>query len=91
MKSNDIPITKAEEEQFYGKKVTQFEIKSALRDQLQALDADDCGAVAAEFGRDICFFAQIGDATSIGELMIRGLRALAQRRADIVLYGKVKA
>jgi hypothetical protein len=91
MKSNDVPITRAEEEQFYGKEVTEHDIHCAVRDQLQALDADDCAEVASEFGRDICFFAQIGDATSIGDLMIRGLRALAQRRAHRVLGLKVKA
>jgi hypothetical protein len=89
--SNETPITRAEEDQLYGKEVTQFEINSALASQLQALDADDCAEVASEFGRDICFFAQIGDATSIGELMIRGLRALAQRRANHVLGLKEQA
>lgn len=91
MKSNDIPITKAEEEQFYGKEVTEHDIHCAVRDQLQALDADDCAEVASEFGKEILAAMFDKKQEEVGVIMIKGLRALAHRRADIVLYGKVQS
>ena len=91
MKSNDIPITRAEEEQFYGKEVTQFEINSALASQLQALDADDCAEVASEQAERLLHLMSTNNDTAIGAIMIIELKALAKRRADIALYGKVQS
>ncbi len=91
MKSNDIPITKAEEEQFYGKEVTEHDIHCAVREQLQALDADDCAEVASEFGKEILAAVTSENYAQINDIMSKGLRSLAEARAYRVLGLKVKA
>jgi hypothetical protein len=91
MRSNDIPITKAEEEQFYGVPVTEHDINCAVRDQLQALDADDCAEIASEFSKEILAAMWDKKQEQIGVIMIEGLRALAEARAYRVLGLKVKA
>ncbi len=91
MKSNDIPITRAEEEKFYGKEVTEHDIHCAVRDQLQALDADDCAEVASDHADKLLAFVATKNSAAIGILMIKELRALAQRRANRVLGLKEQA
>ena len=91
MKSNDTPITKAEEEQFYGVEITEHDRNVALRDQLQALDADDCAEIASDFSIEILAAFNHNHPLSIGVIMQNGLKALAQRRANRVLGLKEKA
>lgn len=95
--SNDNPLTKAEEERMYGVEVTESDMQLALARQLEALDADDCASVAAEFSHEILKAFSNSEAVIaarvivIGVTMVRELQALAQRRANFELYGKVKA
>jgi len=91
MKSNDIPITRAEEEQLYGVPITEHDIHCAVRDQLQALDADDCAEVASEFGKEILAAMWNKKQEDVGVIMFCGLRSLAEARAYRVLGLKVKA
>jgi hypothetical protein len=69
----------------YGVAVTEFELNFALSDQLQAIDDNDCAEIAAENNELIIEAMMDNDAAKIGEIMINELRALAQRRANVVL------
>lgn len=95
--SNDTPLTNAEEDQVFGAEVTPGEMQSTLARQLAALDAEDCASVAADCAERILSAfhddsqLSIDRVITIGTIVMGELQLLAQRRANIELYGKVKA
>jgi hypothetical protein len=90
MKSNDIPPSQDELDRYYGKPLTEFDINSALRDQLQALDSEDCAQAASDWHELILKAMNDDNAEEIGKIMIKALREIAQDRADFFLYGRKK-
>jgi hypothetical protein len=90
MKSNDIPVTDAELDRYYGKPLTEFDINSAMRDQLQALDSEDCAQAASDWHELILKAMGDDNAEEIGKIMMRALKEIAQERANFLLYGRKK-
>lgn len=88
--SNDIPVTRAEERELYGEEVTEQDMQIAFARQLKAIDTNDVAYFCDEFNEPICNAFHSGDKLQIGEIIYKGLRALAQSRANIELYGTSK-
>lgn len=88
--SNDIPVTRAEERELYGEEVSEFEHMEAHSRHLKAIDAYDVLTLCDEFSEEICKAFHAGEPVAIGAIVSAGLKAMANARANIELYGTSK-
>jgi len=85
----DRPVTDKELDQFYGREVTESEIRDAIARQAAAFDANDLTEVVAENAVLILAYLQGEYFEDIGRAIDRQKRETIARRASIELYGRV--
>lgn len=88
MRSNDIPATDAELDEFYGVPPTQAEINEAIGRHTRAFDKDDLVDIVYEEGDRLlkCFESKNWDIA--GMILSNRRKQVIADRASYSLYGK---
>lgn len=85
----DAPLTEAEEDQFYGKTVTQSQWAEARARHFRAWDADDVAEAAYEMAPQIVEALDNGAFGKLASLFLEYRNATVERRCEYELLGKI--
>ena len=84
------PLTKHEEDAFYGVPATDFAWQQAVRDQTAAYDADDVQVDAAENAPALLAALADGNYEKAGRVLAIARKLTIKRRAECQVTGRIR-
>lgn len=87
----DRPLSRAEEDGFYGGQTTPWEWIHARRDAERNYDAADICEDAAEHADAICAALAAGDTAEVGRILGAARATTISRRAEYAVTGRIRS